>query len=280
MSDTFDGGYDSAPGASTPESPTGQQDPSQAQQSPSGASTGEPGQAQPPEGYIPRHRFQEVIEARRQWEQSARQFYEQNQQLQRELQEIRRQSQGPAQPADENAKRIREQIFELVPELKQVVEQLIPRADALQQAAESAPAVQELQRQIYDNLGAQAVRTLDAAINDTFKGIQLSNDDRRFIHVAFIDYLDQVPEARQRYMSGDMSIASEWWAQRRKSMFDPFRRQGVMAPREQAARVARLPRTGPATQTLGTGGPPKPKTEDELHDAAFDALMARMNQQG
>lgn len=269
MSDSFDSGYDSAPGAQ-PDSPTGQQDSQQSPQAPAGATSGEADRA------IPYHRFQEVNERGRQWEQSARQFYEQNQQLQRELQELRRQSQAPAQPADDNARRIREQIFEYLPELKQVVEQLLPRADALQQAAESAPAVQQLQEQIYNNLGAQAVRTLDAAINDTFKGISLGNEDRRMLHVAFIDFLDQVPEARQRYMSGDMTIATEWWEQRRKSMFDPFRRAGLVTPREQAARVARLPRTGPATQTLGTGGPPKPKTEDELHDAAFDALMARV----
>jgi|PlaIllAssembly_1097288.scaffolds.fasta_scaffold03983_2 hypothetical protein len=279
MSDTFDG-YDPQPGAQS-DSPTGtQQDPSsQTQPSPAGAETGESAGQPGNDGMIPRHRFQEVIEARRQWEQSARQIWEQNQQLQRELQELRGgRQQGQAQaPVDENAKRIREQLLEVVPELKQMLE-LAGRADELRSAAEMVPTVRQMEAQVYDNLGAQAVRTLDTAINATFKGIQLENEDRRAFHVAFIDYLDNVPQARQRYMSGDMSIATEWWANRQKRMFDPFRRQATVNPRESAQRVSRLPKAGPGTQTLGQGGPGKPKTEDELHEAAFDALMSRMNQ--
>jgi len=134
-----------------------------------------------------------------------------------------------------------------------------------------------LQEQFFNNLGAQAVRTLDGAINATFKGTQVPDGVRRGFHVAFIDYLDQVPDARQRYMQGDMSIASEWWAQWQKQLLDPYRRSATVQTRESAQRIARLPKAGPSSQTLGAGGPAKPKTEDELHDAAFEALMSRMN---
>lgn len=280
MSDSYNEGYDPQPGAQS-DSPTGTQaDPSQ--QTPSSQAGAESGESdgQASEGAIPRHRFQEVIEQRRQWEASARQIWEQNQQLQRELQELRVGSQrqaGPQAPVDENARRIREQLLEVVPELKQILD-LAGRADELRAAAEVVPAVRQMEQQVYDNLGAQAVRTLDQAINATFKGIQLDNEDRRAFHVAFIDYLDNVPTARQRYMSGDMAVATEWWNNRQKRMFDPFRRQATVNPREQAQRVSRLPKPGAGTQSYGTGGAPKPKTEDELHEAAYEALVARMGQ--
>jgi len=92
---------------------------------------------------------------------------------------------------------------------------------------------------VYDNLGAQAVRTLDTAINGDVQG-HPSWTTRTDVHstLPFIDYLDNVPQARQRYMSGDMSHRyRNGGANRQKRMFDPFRRPGHRDPRESAQRV-------------------------------------------
>lgn len=257
-----------------PESPTGeQQDAQQDPETQAGASSGDPEAADG--AFIPKHRLDEVIAQRRQWEQSARQLWEQNQEYQRQLQQAQ---QSASQPKpDENAKRIREQLLDVMPELKGILD-LAQNADQLRAAAQMAPNVQELQTQFFNNMGAQAMRTLNAAIDETFKGMKVPDATRRGFHVAFIDYLDQVPEAQQRYMQGDMSIAQEWWSAWQKGLLDPFRRGAAVNAQQVAGRVRRLPRPGAGTQSLGTGGPPKPKSEDELHEAAFEAWQQRVNQ--
>jgi hypothetical protein len=273
MSDTFvqeDGVQPGSPAGSEG------QDPSRSVQP---GAEGAEGQSFEEGDRIPRHRLNEVLGRAKEWENTARQFWQQNQDLQRQISELnaRTNRQDETGQRDPNIARIRAQILEVMPELKAAME-LAARKDDLTAAAEAVPQFRESQQQYWNSRGADAMRQLDGQIADTFKGIEIGPDERRVFQAALIDYLDTHPDAQDRYMKGDPSLITDWWGQFSKRVLQPFRRGAVVQADQVGRKVARLPRTGPTTAVVPGGQKPvQPKSEEEVHDAAWASLQQRLS---
>lgn len=247
----------------SPASPSGP-----AQQSgtppPAGA---QPGSAQPqaqPQGdWVSRHHLNEVWKAHRQQQEVLTR-------LQNELQAVRAPKQ-PAAPPDERSEAIKQEFFKLFPQAQQLFE--LP-LEQVQQLLQVAPQLQAQGEHYWSAVGNGQLRQIRESMRNLYGG-QPDAKAQRWAETAFIDWVENDPAAKQRYIAQDPALASDFMKAFEASFLDPIRRKAVVVEEQRGARRAALPRPGPRTAAMGQGPPAKPKTEDELHDAAFAALNAR-----
>lgn len=252
---------------------TGGGNPTTDPNAPAGAAPGGDGQ-QPPadrEGWIPRDRFDEVNT------QTAR-LREENARLQAQIQERENLArtmlgQPPTQPEDPFTTRVREQLLQVFPQLKMLVD-LAPH---LQRLPEVLPQTEAQQEAFYAQLGQQHIGALTSAAAKLYGVEKLADGQRKFLTDNFVSWLGGDQARQRRYMSGDTSVAADFLTEFQAAMLDPIRRSALTQQQQRAGLVGRLPSRGPATAPIPGSRPPQIQTEDDRHEAAFNALV---NSQG
>lgn len=274
MSDQFDSYFGDTPA----DSPSSQaQTPQTPHDTPPGATSGEGGQADgQAQANVPSFRLREETERRQAVETAYAQAMQTIATLQSQIQQSQQQPNPPPRQAGvnippEERERIRQQFGAIFPELNTLAD----KADALQKLLESMPNVQAQQDYYWQSVGGQFLRSLQEQATSIY-GDKLSPMARRQFELGFIDWVENDPRARQRYLAQDTSLVADFWTQYRSHVLDPVRRVAAANLAEQGQRLRRIPQTGPSGPPPGQR-PVKPKTEEDLHEAAFAALQ---NQQG
>jgi hypothetical protein len=189
--------------------------------------------------------------------------------LQQELQSLRA-PKPAAPPSDERTDAIKQELFKLVPEL-----QWLTKLDQEQisQVLQLAPQLQAQGEHYWGAVGNGALRQIRESMEKLYGG-QPDAKARRWAETAFIDWVENDPQARQRYIAQDPSLASDFIKSFEAVFLDPIRRKAAVVEEQRGTRRAALPRPGPRTSALGSQTE-KPKTEDERHEAAWAALHAQ-----
>lgn len=206
--------------------------------------------------------------------------------LQGELARNQRPQQQPAQqpPAPRfedslNAEQraIRDDIFKIVPELK-----LLARFDPdkfeqiVNQVSEAGSRSEGLEKTFWTRNANTHLREVDKLVRDEY-GANVDPKAVRRFQAGFIDWIESDPDARERYLDGDPTLVADYWKETTGLIVEPIRSKTSQEAITRAERVGRLPvmpkRGGPIGAPRRTEK--KPKTEDELHDQAWDALVER-----
>lgn len=273
MSDSYEP-FGDTPDASPPSEQTPQ---SPQNQAPTGATPGEGGSADgQSQANVPSFRLREETERRQAVEQAYAQAMQHIATLQAQIQQ--RQAQQPqvsqarqpgfnVPPAERE--RIRQQFGAVFPELQTLAE----KAEAIQKLLDAMPNVQAQQDYYWQSVGGQFLRSLQEQATNIY-GKDLSPMARRQFELGFIDWVENDPQARQRYLAQDTTLVADFWTQYRSHVLDPVRRAAAANLADQSQRLRRIPQPGTATPPPGQR-PAKPKTEEELHDAAFAALQSQ-----
>lgn len=190
--------------------------------------------------------------------------------LQQELQTLRTPKPPAAQP-DERSEAIKQEFFKLFPQAQQLFELPLEQVQKLLQVA---PQLQAQGEHYWGAVGNGQLRQITESMTKLYGGPP-EGKALRWAQTAFIDWVENDPAANQRYIAQDPSLASDFMKAFEASFLDPIRRKAVVVEEQRGTRRAALPRPGPRTAAMGQGPPAKPKTEDELHDAAFAALNAQ-----
>lgn len=183
-----------------------------------------------------------------------------------------------AEPESPEVRDIKERFYKVFPQFKVLADAIEKDPEVVAkmvQALDVVPQVRQDSEQRWVAAGHAALRSL-AAEGAKIYGVEALSPEASKLHQAsFINWLEQDPELRQRYMDGDTeALVKEYWQAVNKHMLDPIRRSAAAQAQARGERIRRVPTSGPGTGVVGQGGAPKPKTEDELHDQAWDALQA------
>jgi hypothetical protein len=225
----------------------------------------QPGQI--PQGYVPVYRVRELAERNRQYEARIRELEG----------AARRPAPGPEPEFNPETEAIKRQFFSLFPQAKGLFATMEKNPEMLaklEEALQVLPNVAADSEQRWVAQGAQTLRTL-ATEGAKIVGAELPLKARAWHEAAFIASLEADPELRNRYMRGDIEgLVREYWQDVNTNMLDPIRRSAAVKLQQRGDRVARVPTAGPGSGPVGKGGT-KPKSEDDLHDQAWEALQAQ-----
>lgn len=262
VNDGFQGEPSGAAPAGTAE-PQTQQPPQDGQDPTTGGSQ----TPQVPKGYVPEYRIREQAQRIRQLEAQIREAGVGRSQPQPRQAE-------PA-PYNAQAEQVKQEFFGLFPQAKMLFELLDQQPDLLkrmQETVELAPQFQQEVAQRWTQHGANALRLMHAE-GAKIVGAPLTAQAQKWHEAAFIAYLETDPEKQDRYMRGDLeSLVRDYWQEVNTNMYDPIRRKSVVTAQTRADRVSRVPSAGPGNQVMGKGAA-KPKTEDDIHEAAWDRMQ-------
>lgn len=177
----------------------------------------------------------------------------------------------PANPGDPESNAIKEQLFKVVPELKDLIE----KRERLLKAAEfDFDSVSTDQQQRWAATGHNALRLLTSELKAAYGGQELTPKASAHFQTAFIAHLAQNDELRERFESGDIEgVVKEYVTDITEGVFSPFKRLAAAPatdPRQAPAR--RLPRQGGGGPVGVQQRTVAPKDGDKFHSAAFDAF--------
>lgn len=229
------------------------------------AAGAQPGQVPP--GYVPVYRVRELADRNRAFEARIKELES----------AARRPAPGPEPEFNPETEAIKRQFFSLFPHAKGLFAAIEKNPDMLTKLEEALtvlPGVAADSEQRWVAQGAQALRSL-ATEGAKIVGAELPLKARAWHEAAFIASLEADPELRSRYMRGDVeALVREYWQDVNTNMLDPIRRSAAVKLQQRGDRVARVPTAGSGSGPVGKGGT-KPKSEDDLHDQAWDALQAQ-----
>lgn len=189
-------------------------------------------------------------------------------QLREQLEQRNAPPAAPPQQDDPQTAAIREQFKKLFPNLARF-EEMNP--DQLRSVLESQPQQQQQWEQYWTNVGQNSLRTLQTKITEVY-GEKLDPVARGVFESAFISWVERDPQARERYLSQDPQLVEDFWKRTTAAVLDPVRRSASAQVAQRVDRAQRLPSVPRSTNAIGAPRPPKPKTEEDLHDAAWNAL--------
>ncbi len=207
--------------------------------------------------------------------------------LQNELERARQQpvtaqNQPPARrfedDLDPESRKIRDDIFKIVPELK-----LLQRFDPdkfdqiVTQLGETAARSEGTEKTFWTRNANQHLRELDKLVRAEYGETADPKAVRRF-QAGFIDWLESDPDARERYLDGDPTLVNDYWKETTGLIVEPIRSKTSQEAITRAQRVGRLPVMPKRGGAIGAPRRPaaKPKTDDEVHEQAWDALNDRL----
>lgn len=173
---------------------------------------------------------------------------------------------------------IREQMFKVLPSLRRL-ERLDPdKFDQLFEMVNNdvAPRSQSLEKLYWQRNANTHLREINTMAREVY-GEKVDPRAVRRFQAGFIDWIETDEDARERYLDGDPTLVKDYWTETTGLIIDPIRSKASDEAISRAERVSRLPKF---PQRGGPVGAPrrnekKPKTEDELHDQAWDALLER-----
>lgn len=167
---------------------------------------------------------------------------------------------------------------------------IFPQLALLKKLEKMFPQLEETLPRIPDLLASgdqywvgQAHRTLDqlhigAAEMYGIKPQDLSPLQQQAVGDTFMRWLQSDDKIAERYARGDANVVKEFLTEWRTAFFEPARRvgQGGGAPPPGGGRRDLPPAPHPSGVVPGGAPPPKAKTEDEVHDAAWQGFSAAL----
>jgi hypothetical protein len=188
--------------------------------------------------------------------------------LQSELDRARAPKPAPQQTNAEH-EAIRARLFEIAPQLKDLLD-LDTRE--LKEMLSQRPQVEAHTQHYWTVVGAGALRQIRGGLEKLYGG-KPDPFVQEGVETTFANWLKNDPEAFQRYIQQDPDLVPGFLKRYESLALDPIRRQALVSEQQRAQRRANLPPSGPRTSQLGAGQKKeKPKTEDELHEQAWEAL--------
>lgn len=226
-----------------------------------------------PDNRIPFDRFQEVVSQRRTENEARIAAETRAADLERKIQALTG-LQPPAEQPDPEEAAIRLQMEKLYPGLAKLKD--LP-FDKILQIVDAVPALQadrdaQIQRG-FDDIADSTMASLYTAAKETFGGEELNTGQKKFLHRAFVGFLESDPSLLPRYKSRDAALVSEFLTDF-ASVTDPIRRQAAVTSGARVARVATVPTGGSSGGPVGQPAPALPKDEDSRHDGAWKAFKA------
>jgi len=228
----------------------------------------------PPDETIPKYRLDETTARLQSVERQNAQLLDT---ITRFMQQPQMAPSPAAEPDEETQRRqrIRDQILEVYPELKDAVE-----LAKLRQKLESTIAQNEQRsqqdEQMYDGYAKRAI----AAVHDDFApmilgkgktGKDLTEASRDELKQSFIRWIGAAPDRVDRYNRFDDSLRKDFLADWSARWVEPLRRSGNATMVRQARTTQNLPVGGSVTSPLGApSGKPstQPDNEDEIYERA------------
>jgi hypothetical protein len=180
---------------------------------------------------------------------------------------------------DPESRKIREDIFKIVPELA-----LLQRFDPdkfdqiVTTLGETAARSEGTEKTFWTRNANQHLRELDKLVRDEYGANADPKAVRRF-QAGFIDWLETDEDARERYLDGDPNLVADYWKETTGLIVEPIRSKTSQEAITRAQRVRGLPvmpKRGGAIGAPRRNEKPKPKTDDEVHEQAWDALNDRL----
>jgi hypothetical protein len=231
-----------------------------------------PGGEQPVEEQrVPYSRFKETITARDAAAREAAEARAESAILKRQIEAltgVRREAEADPQEAA-----IKAALFKVFPALKHL--ESLP-FDRLQEVLETVPQLQASQQSQYDQLADATTANLYREAKATFGGEELNEDQRSFLHSAFVRWMEQNPAQLQKYTFRDPSVVTTFLQHFTAKMLDPVRRQAAVTVGARQARTAVAPTAGSASGPIGTAPPTIPAgDEDARHEAAWQSFKAK-----
>lgn len=231
-----------------------------------------PGGVQTPEDRVPYTRFQEVVSARRQAEQTAAEARAEATILRRQIEALTG-IKAPEQ-VDPQEQAIREQLERMYPFLRKM--QNIP-LEKIEAMLETVPQLQAQAQSQYDSQADQTVSSLYAGAKATiYGGRDLTPFQQQNLHRAFVFFVENDPQNTTRYVSRDPSLVTEFLKRYAAEMIEPVSRQAAVQVGTRIARTATVPTGGGAGGPVGTAPPVIPQDEDARHEAAWQAVRLKL----
>lgn len=237
---------------------------------PAGESSGAP--AQEPQQAVPYERFNEVVRERTR-------ITGRVQELERQIAALtgvqQQQAQAQAVPEDPQLVAVRDDLFRVLPALREV-ERLAKMADRLQQVADTVPQMQDDQQAYWEGVADRTVEDVWTQAKAQLQVDTLSDPLKGMIYREFVTYVKEHPEAARRYQLQDRSLVSEFVTQLSQHLA-PARRQSAATVEGRRDRAARTPQGGTSSPVVGSAPPEKPKDPDALMEAAFAGFQSFLN---
>lgn len=179
--------------------------------------------------------------------------------------------QPPAAPRNPEFDQIRNQIYEVAPELGR----LAKLVDKLEKLGEIEPdeiqAIRESQTQAWLAHGNQVLDAVEAELRSAYGGGEISPKALKQFQGFFVASVANDPELKARYEAGDPRLIKEFIADYKQGLLDPYHRSTTATTAPARAAAARLPRGGGSSAiTPGPARTVKPSDGEAYHKAAFD----------
>lgn len=235
---------------------------------PAGESSGTPTSEQ--SRSIPYDRFNEVVRER--------------QQLQGRLTEMERQiaaltgiqrPPAPPEPEDPRIAEVRNDLFKVVPWLQRL-ERVAQVADRLPQMVETLPQIQQDTESYWNGVAQQTMTRVFTESAQALGTEKLSPRQQAMIHREFVEFVGSSPDIERRYNLQDPAIVADFVRSLSDDLLTPMRRRAEASVESRRERASRVPQGGTSSPAVGSAPPAKPKDEDALFSAAFQAFRDRI----
>lgn len=169
---------------------------------------------------------------------------------------------------------------ELKPLLKLTPEQIDKIISTVDEFPKFAQSQAERTQQEWNGRGEQAINHICGLVAKEIGTETLTPFQQMTVGNGFIAWLQMGDGSRLgRYGQGDGRLFDEFMGEYRSGFFDPVRRTGQASAAAGAARNSRLPNAPTRSGVVpGTRTPQPPKTEDDVHEAAWKSFAAAQGQ--
>jgi hypothetical protein len=220
-----------------------------------------------PPGYVPSFRIRET---RDQYEAKLAQVESQRN---AEIERLTKQVQAltgvtPQNRSEEEV--IREQLFKVVPDLKE----LIAMREQLAAIASQKDDFQQQTQHYWDTYNRTQMDRLYKAASASFDGQPLSDSQKAYIKSSFVGWASSDPQLADRYQT-DPTLVDQFWKEFSSSFIDPVRRGATVTATGRAA--SNLPQDTPSGGLRTGGAPPEPADLDGRVDRAWQAFTQIKN---
>lgn len=262
---TGDTGASAAPAAATPTAVTTPA--SSVQATPQAPAT----PSAPPDGFIPRYRYNEVAQREAQAREAVTRYESEMTKIKSELDRYRSQVNalvGVTPQTNTEADAIKSQFFQLFPWAKKLED----RFGDFESLVDQTQDLRAQNDHYWTSYGKQTMDRLFGLATESL-GSPLTDEGKRQLHASFVGFVQSSPELSERYAS-DPTIVEDFWKGFTSSFVDPARRASAAGVATRAAAGARLPQDSPSGTPQST---PAPKLTglDERAAAAWAEFKAK-----
>lgn len=160
---------------------------------------------------------------------------------------------------------VREQLYKVVPDLKEILEM---REQLKQMASQKEDYAQQNQH-YWNSYNRTQMDRLFKTASDSYDGQPLSDVQKRSLQASFVGWASSDPVLADRYQS-DPTLIDQFWKEFSSSFIDPARRSATATAAGRAA--SGLPQDTPSGGLRTTGVPPEPKDLDDRVGNAWAAF--------